>query len=169
MNDLLVRALERSEQSLHRSLRLRALASAPETFAETREEAGARGHAYWEEQTRAVTPPARQRLFIASTSIGAVGCVYALLDARSPTQGRLGGMWVDPTSRRRGVGVALSLAVIEWARAQQLGALALWAPERSVAARTLYRRVGFEETGSRSLYTRGDGRQLSLCELAFQL
>jgi GNAT superfamily N-acetyltransferase len=87
---------------------------APESFGETAVEVEARPTSYWEDLTRSVTEP-----------------------------GQVGGMWVDPAWRRRGVGRLLLQAVFDWARGRELTRLGLWAPARSPAAIALYSRAGF--------------------------
>jgi GNAT superfamily N-acetyltransferase len=78
-----------------------------------------------------------------------VGSAYGLLDRTRADAGRVGGMWVDPAWRRRGVGRALLEGVVAWAGERGLGRLGLWAPAHSPAAIALYTRAGFRETGER--------------------
>ena len=63
--------------------------------------------------------------------------------------GRVGGMWVDPAWRGRGVGQTLLRAVFDWARGRGLARLALWAPAHEPAAIALYTKAGFRHTGER--------------------
>ena len=146
---VLVRRLEVHEVELHRDLRLRALGDAPESFGEAVAEAGARAPAYWEDLTRSVTEPGRHVMFLACEGQDPVGSTYGLLDQDRIDAGRVGGMWVDPAWRRRGVGRLLLQAVFAWARDQGLNRLGLWAPARSPAAIALYSRAGFRATGVR--------------------
>jgi GNAT superfamily N-acetyltransferase len=78
---------------------------------------------------------------------GVVGSTYGLLDRDRPELGRVGGMWVDPAWRRRGVGRALLQEVFAWARVHELSRLILWAPSHRPAALALYGHAGFRETG----------------------
>jgi len=144
-----VRRLEAHEVELHRELRLRALGDAPGSFDETAVEAGARPLSYWEDLTRSVTEPGRHVMFLADEGPAPVGSTYGLLDRDRPGAGRVGGMWVAPASRRRGVGRLLLRAVFDWARERELTGLGLWAPARSPGAIALYSREGFRETGVR--------------------
>jgi GNAT superfamily N-acetyltransferase len=88
-------------------------------------------------------------MFIADEGRAPVGSAYGLLDRDRVEAGRVGGMWVDPAWRRRGVGRLLLQAVFDWARGRELTRLGLWAPARSPAAIALYSRAGFRETGIR--------------------
>ena len=74
---------------------------------------------------------------------------YGLRARDSGAGGRVGGMWVDPAWRRRGVGRALLDAVLGWARESGFARLGLWAPAHRPAALALYRGAGFQETGRR--------------------
>jgi GNAT superfamily N-acetyltransferase len=76
-----------------------------------------------------------------------LGSAYGLRDRARSEMGRVGGMWVEPARRRRGVGRALLEEVFRWAREHGLRRLGLWAPSHSLAALALYRQAGFRETG----------------------
>lgn len=142
-----VRALLSDEIDLHRDLRLMALRDAPDSFSETLADIGARAPSYWEDLTRSVTPPGPHVMFLACDGDSRCGMVYGLLDRERTDAGRIGGMWVAPAWRRRGVGRALLQAVSHWARERGLRRLGLWAPSHSPAAIALYRQAGFRETG----------------------
>ena len=75
------------------------------------------------------------------------GTTYGLLDNERNDTGRVGGMWVAPSQRRRGVGRALLAAVLAWARERRLKRVGLWAPMSEPAAVALYSRAGFKGTG----------------------
>jgi GNAT superfamily N-acetyltransferase len=144
-----LRKLEPHEIGLHRELRLRALQEAPDSFGETFADIAARPLSYWENLTRSVTESGRHVMFLACEGNDVVGSAYALLDQARNEAGRVGGMWVAPAWRRRGVGRALLQEVFSWAREHQLSRLALWAPAHNPAALALYGHAGFRETGKR--------------------
>ena len=144
-----IRRLEPQEIALHRDIRLRALRDAPDAFGEAAAQVEARPSSYWEELTRSVTEPARHVMFLACEGDAVCGSIYGLRDAESGTSGRVGGSWVEPSYRRRGIGDALLQAVISWARAERLERLRLWAPAASTAALAFYRHAGFRATGLR--------------------
>jgi GNAT superfamily N-acetyltransferase len=144
-----LRRLEAHEVSLHRELRLRALREAPDSFGETFADAVARPSSYWVDLTRSVTESERHVMFLACEGTGVVGSTYGLLDRAESAVGRVGGMWVDPAWRRRGLGCALLQRVFDWARERGLSRLGLWAPSHRPAALALYRQAGFRETGKR--------------------
>ena len=143
------RPLAWHEVDLHRALRLRALRDAPDAFGETLSHAEAQPASYWVELTRQVTGSAGQTMILACEDDATVGTVYGLLDRERADMGRVGGMWVDPAWRGRGLGHALLQAVFGWARGRELKRLGLWAPEHRPAAIALYTRAGFRHTGER--------------------
>ena len=93
-------------------------------------------------------------MFLASEGETAHGCVYGLLDREAKDIGHVGGMWVNPEQRRKGIGRLLLQAVVTWAQERRMKRLELWAPAHHLGAIALYRQAGFCETGShRSLPT----------------
>jgi len=137
-----LRRLEPHEVSLHRELRLRALQEAPDSFGETFADVAARPLPYWENLTRSVTESGRHVMFLAYEGSDVVGSTYGLLDSENEA-GRVGGMWVEPAWRRRGVGRALLHEVFSGAREHKLRRLGLWAPAHSPTALALYSQAGF--------------------------
>jgi GNAT superfamily N-acetyltransferase len=125
------------------------LRDARDSFGETFADAAAQPISYWEELTRSVTEPGRQVMFLACQGEDVLGSAYGLLDRERSDAGRVGGMWVEPAWRRRGVGHALLQEVFSWARECRLKYLGLWAPAQSPAAISLYSRAGFRDTGER--------------------
>lgn len=142
-----LRTLEPGEVSFHRELRIRVLNDSPDSFGETASEAEARPLSYWEDLTRSVTEPNRHVMFVAFECEVVLGMAYGLLDHENGDAGRVGGMWVAPSQRRRGVGHALLAAVLVWARERGLKRVGLWAPLSEPAAVALYSRAGFKATG----------------------
>ena len=128
---------------------VRALRDAPDSFGETFAESEAQPLAYWEDLTRSVSEPGRHVMFLACEGPAVHGSTYGLLDRDRSDAGRVGGMWVEPSWRRQGLGRALLQAVFTWARERKLTCMLLWAPAHSPAAIGLYGQVGFHETGGR--------------------
>lgn len=152
-----IRRLEPNEISLHRETRLRGLRESPDSFGETATEAQARPYSYWEDLTQSVTAPDCHIMFLACDGNTVCGLTYGLLDRDKNDTGRVGGMWVDPSRRRRGIGRALLQSVFSWARERRLKRLELWAPAANAGAIALYRSAGFIATGrQRPLRTGAD-------------
>lgn len=155
-----LRRLERHEVSLHRDLRLRALQEAPDSFGETFADVAARPSSYWEDLTHSVTEPGRHVMFLAYEGPDVLGSIYGLRERDQREVGRVGGMWVDPAWRRRGVGRALLQQVFNWASEHGLSRLRLWAPAHSPSALSLYGQAGFRETGKRQPLPTDPGLQI---------
>ena len=162
-----IRALDPNEIDLHRTVRLGALQDAPDSFGETFFEAAAKPMTYWEELTRSVTEPGQNVMFLACAEDDVLGCVYGLVSRTRTDQGRVGGMWVSPASRRRGIGRALLEAVVAWSRRRGFKGLGLWAPAHVPAALALYTKAGFHETGLRQKMPTNPN--LDIVEMTLQL
>ena len=159
-----LRKLGAGEAGLHRELRLAALRDAPRSFSQRYRDAAASPDSYWEKLTRAVTPPRTQTMVLACRGDGGIGMAYGLDDAERPEVGHVGGMWVAPSWRGKGVGRALLAEVVEWGNGQGRTLLELWAPAHEAGALGLYRGAGFEETGRRRPFP-ADGR-LEIVEMS---
>lgn len=60
-------------------------------------------------------------------------------------------LYLDIPLRGRGTGRALVEAVLEWCRTQSVSRLILWSDTRFESAHRLYDRMGFRQTGERTL------------------
>jgi GNAT superfamily N-acetyltransferase len=159
-----LRRLGRDEAELHRWLRLRALLDAPDAFGESYEDAAAKAMSYWEQLTKAVSEPERDAMFLAVEGETVFGSAYGLRDPERDHASRLGGLWVEPRYRRRGIGRMLVEAVIDWAAARGSYRVALWAPAHSPAALALYKSCGFRDTGRRRALAGEPQRELIAME-----
>ena len=164
---MIIRTLKPYEVIFHRELRIRVLNDSPESFGETASEAEAWPRSYWEELTKSVTETNRHVMFVAFEGDVIVGTTYGLLDSERKDAGRVGGMWVEASQRRRGVGRALLAAVLVWARARGLRRVGLWAPASEPAAVALYACAGFKDSGrQRPMPTNAD---LRISEMEIEL
>src|SRR5690606_350737 len=98
-----VRPCAPSEWELWRELRLRALADAPDAFAEQEAKARARPEVDWRAFVAPRPDAVRLLAWDGATAVGMVVVVAALPPARSHVYA----MWVAPAARRRGIGRAL--------------------------------------------------------------
>ena len=146
-----VRRLVPGEAALLETIRLRALADAPDAFAQTHAEISAKPDAYWEQMTYGLTRPDGHAMLLAEDDGVVVGMAFGVMPQVRPQDRadvpHLGGMWVAPATRGRGVGRALAEAVLDWARERGLGLIALWVTEGNAPAIALYERMGFARTG----------------------
>lgn len=155
-----VRPLGAGEGPLLRDLRIGALRESPHTFGEQLEDAMNRPEHEWIEQARALTDPAGPRVFIAEVDQWPAGLVLAVEDPFDAAICRIGGMWVEPTKRRRRAGICMLEAVRSWARDREKRRVRLWVHEDSPSARSLYEVFGFKYTGARKRFPREPDREL---------
>jgi ribosomal protein S18 acetylase RimI-like enzyme len=141
-----VRRLEPPEWVAFRDIRLRALADAPEAFGGTLAGESAQSDADWQ----AKADPKGGAIFVVD---GADGLVAMVMGGQAPTDfpgaAALFSMWVDPSIRRSGLGIALIDAVKAWAIEQGYSVLGLGVTTTNEPAIALYRRLGFADTGDR--------------------
>src|SRR5260221_9625707 len=130
-----------------RELRLASLRDSPSAFGGTPADALAQPETYWTEMERSVTEPGRHVMFLAEDGEQPMGLAFGIRKEAGTAD--VGGMWVDPRGRGRGVGRALGQAVIDWARDEGFANVVLWVTEGNAAAHTLYERLGFAATGER--------------------
>lgn len=165
-----VRPLEADEWELLRHLRLAALVDSPLAFASSLEREAAFDEKTW--RARIET----SRYFVATCGEHAVG-IACLIPAHEPdadaqgspvfvrTDLELVSMWVEPTSRRRGVGAALAAAARSHAEKEGATGVVLWVAEGNEAAASFYRSLGFTATSGRQRLPRSDDR----CETQLRL
>lgn len=155
-----VRPLGLGEGPLLRELRVGALRESPHTFGEQLEDALNRPEHEWVEQARALADPNGPRVFIAEVDEWPAGLVLAVEDPFDADICRVGGMWVEPTKRRRRAGICMLEAVRGWARQRDKRRLRLWVHADSPSARALYETFGFKYTGARKRFPREPDREL---------
>lgn len=97
-----------------RDIRLRALLDTPEAFGSTYAEEVEEDEKAWRAWATGWTGAADQALFAALENGFWVGIALGVRWQREP--GNLYAMWVEPSSRRLGVGRVLVKAVTRWAR-----------------------------------------------------
>jgi GNAT superfamily N-acetyltransferase len=96
---------------------------------------------------RSLTEPGRHVMFLAEDGARPLRLAFGI--RRPDGVAYLGGMWVHPDARGRGIGRALGQSVIDWARDERFPQLDLWVTDGNAAAQALYERLGFVTTGER--------------------
>lgn len=135
-----VRTLTADDWAALADVRLRALAADPQAFGSSLAAERDRDEATWRSRAER-----RAIAFRGAVGLGLVG--WTDIDASGEVE--IIAMWVDPGSRRAGVGavlVAHAVAVITQAR--PTAQIALGHVEGNAAARDLYLRCGFVHTGA---------------------
>lgn len=144
-----IHTLHPADWPVYRTLRLRALADAPEAFGSTFAEESQRTDDAWAARLAAPALGAHQQgwPFAAELDGAPVGLAWVKLDAQDAATASLYQVWVAPEARGRGVGAALLEAAIAWTRARRANALHLHVTAGDGAAARLYRRLGFVDAG----------------------
>ena len=142
-----IRRLRPEEWSVYRSIRLRALADAPDAFGSTlaREETFADN--VWQKRLDAGARSALQLPIVAEDAAEPVGLAWGRIEEAEPHVATLYQMWVAPHCRGQGVGSALVHAVITWAKNANAHALVLSVTAGNSAAYQLYAGLGFIASG----------------------
>jgi ribosomal protein S18 acetylase RimI-like enzyme len=141
-----------------RDMRLRALLDAPDAFGSTHAAEAESDEKEWRTWTTGWSGAADQALFAAEDE-GWVRIALGVRWEEEPEVVHLYATWVDPSSRRRGVGRALVEAVGVWARDLGIGRIVLRVTEGNAAAVALYEGCGFVDTEEREPLRDGSGRQ----------
>jgi GNAT superfamily N-acetyltransferase len=128
-----------------RSIRLRALADAPDAFARTLAEEVAFAEVVWRERLSNGSAT-----FVAVEANADIGMVTGAGRRGRPGAAGLFGMWVAPGNRRNGVAQELVQAVVDWARANGLVEVALHVADQNRSAIRFYEKAGFVPTGDTS-------------------
>ncbi len=127
-----------------RTIRLRALADAPDAFGTTFAEDEARPLGDW--RTRLANPDAAT--FVATVDGQDVGLVTSTKYLGHERAAGLFGMWVAPAHRGRGIASGLVDAVVAWARAGRYSRVLLDVADTNLPAIRLYASKGFEPNGA---------------------
>jgi ribosomal protein S18 acetylase RimI-like enzyme len=144
-----LRRLREGEERLLRDLRLRALEDAPAAFADSLEEGRAQPPERWSEWTRTAAAGETRVTVVALRYGRGLGMVVGRLLLDPPGAAWLEALWVDPGMRRAGLGSGLIEAVADWSRERAATRLDLSVTAGNEAAKALYARAGFTETGRR--------------------
>ena len=156
-----VRRLGSDEWERFRSVRLRALADAPDAFGATFEEEMALTEADWR---RRLESPDRA-VFVVESARNPDDLMGLAMGGPAPDFPKLGalyGMWVAPEARGQGHGEALVDAVKEWAIEAGYPALGLGVTTTNAPAIALYERIGFRDSGDRYPLREGTGLTIQI-------
>ena len=152
-----VRRVRPDEADLLRRVRLAALADSPEAFSSTYELEAAFGDDVWSDRALAGSAGDDRAMFVAVTEGDGSGSEpVGLAGGYRPNPAEpvveLISMWTSPQVRRAGVGRRLVEAVVGWALAGGATSVGLWVVRGNRAAESLYRSMGFAETGEHAPY-----------------
>jgi GNAT superfamily N-acetyltransferase len=139
--DVEIRPVASGEARALRELRLRALADAPEAFAQTLETEASHPDSYWLELAAA------GGVFVAIRGVRWVGMAAGRWSDQEKGVAQLWGLWVDPSARGAGLGAQLVAEVDRWAAAHGARVLRLGIIVGGCDVEGFYARLGFARTG----------------------
>ncbi|MBO0728993.1 MAG: GNAT family N-acetyltransferase [Acidimicrobiaceae bacterium] len=142
-----VRRIRPDEGDALRTVRLAALADAPDAFSSTYTGESALTAQTWADRARAGSAGPQRATFFAVADDDVVGLVGGYRPDAASSRIELVSMWTHPVARRTGVGRLLVKAVLDWARACGGEAVDLWVIRGNLGAERLYRAMGFIPTG----------------------
>ncbi|MBV8367918.1 MAG: GNAT family N-acetyltransferase [Candidatus Eremiobacteraeota bacterium] len=140
-----VREIGADDWRLFRRLRLDALAKAPYAFGATLADWSGERDAEARWRARLSTVPFNVVAYLDHRPAG----IASGLPGEEDGTTELISMWVAPFARGRGVADALVGAVVRWSRERRATKLFLNVVEDNARARSVYRRLGFVDTGAR--------------------
>ncbi len=152
-----VRRFEAGEWPLYRQLRLRALQDAPEAFCSSYAVEAARPDEQWAQRLADAAVTDKDLPLLALLDAQPCGQLWCKLDAADPGLAHLFQMWVAPEARGSGVGRALLLAALDWARRAGAGRVELGVTLSDSPAARLYARHGFANLGLPQPLREGSG------------
>jgi GNAT superfamily N-acetyltransferase len=146
----MIRRIHAEEGHRLKALRLRALADAPMAYGSTLASEQRYSDELWHDRAVGASSGCDRATFIAERDAQWIGLATGLAqpDNAESSGPLLVGMFVDSTSRRLGVGVALVEAVSSWIRGCGGVRLTLWVTSGNDPAIALYHRCGFRPTGT---------------------
>jgi dihydropteroate synthase len=145
---VVIREVRPDEWREWREIRLRSLADSPDAFGATFADSSTKDEPFW--RSFIEYRPNALRL-VAERDGAAVGMVVALIGHEDADHRRanLYAMWVAPEARGSGVGKQLVDTALRWCRSRAALDVRLDVSDTGDAARRLYKRCGFRDTGDR--------------------
>ena len=145
-----VRRVRPDEWEALRAIRVRALEESPDAFGSTALEALQRDDGQWRAWAEAGASSATTALFVAGDNGKIVGLCGTFVHEDDPRTAQIVAMWVEPECRGRRLGEQLLDAATSWSEGRGARQLVLDVTEANEAARRLYGRAGFRETGAKA-------------------
>jgi ribosomal protein S18 acetylase RimI-like enzyme len=144
-----IRRLGRNDGALLREVRLRALRDAPYAYSSWFAREAEFADEVWDDRVAQSDAGLAAAVFVAVEAERSVGMAGGYVHQDEPRTVTLWGSWVDPAARRGGIGRGLVEAVAAWARERGADQMTLRVTDTkaTLPAVSLYRRLGFVETG----------------------
>lgn len=142
-----VRRVRADDAEALRALRLTALSSDPDAFGSTYERETAKPAEKWVVRAESASDGPDEFIAVADADGRLVGMAGGYRPDEAPEDRIFWGLWVAPETRGHGLGARLVRAVATWAEQANAERLTLWVVTTNTPAVSLYRGLGFVETG----------------------
>lgn len=143
-----VRRIRADEWRELRRLRLEALQDTPRAFGSTYQREAAFHDAEWQGWAADAAAGVVEVMVVAVADGQWVAMARGSVSRDDPSDGYVTAVYVTPAWRGRGLGRAVSAAVIAWARERHFARLLLHVADWNDAARRTYESLGFVATGA---------------------
>jgi ribosomal protein S18 acetylase RimI-like enzyme len=161
--EVVVRRLLADDVERFRQVRLAALKDSPDAFGETLQDASSTD---WQVRTTNGAMLPDRAVFIVLAGALPVGMIFVKC-AAPPEPAFLGGMWVRPEFRRRGLGRSLVRKALDFLHSSGQAEVSLWVTRGRDSVVAFYRSLGFRDTGTMSSLR--PGSDLIIDELRLRL
>ena len=141
-DDIVIRRIRASDGLLLRDLRIRSLTESPAAFGQSLDGAALRQVLEWHRSALQSSRGEGRTWLLAERGLVPLGLVQGR--RRPPATLLVFSMWVEPGSRRMGVGERLISGLESWARGWHATETVLWVLLGNHAALRFYRRLGFD-------------------------
>ncbi len=146
-NVVRIRSAHRNEWRVWKDIRLEALQDAPESFGERYQDAMEKDDARWQRDFQKVMESEKQEIFFAAADNLVVGLLFVFVRDQDTKIGGIGGLWIAPEYRKKGIGKQIVEKAMEWMRGKNLQAVTFWNNKSGEASSKFYEKLGFTYTG----------------------
>lgn len=150
-----LRRIKTGEGHLFREIRLAALKESPQWYGSTFESALERSDESWCQQADGTAEGPDRAKFLMFHHRDPVGLIAFYRHTDLPDVGEIFQLWIAPSFRGTGAAVELTEAALEWARQNRFSHAIAGVLHGNHRSRGLFRKLGFEISGERSLVREG--------------
>jgi len=147
MTDIEIKVFFERDWETYKFLRLTSLKDSPDSFGSTFEREAEFSEDEWKARINTTEGPIHALPLFVELKGKPVGLVWGLVHTLELNSGHIYQMWVSPDHRGLGIGRALLIRIISWAKELQLSSLLLAVTTSNTAAVTLYESFGFIPSG----------------------
>lgn len=144
---IVIRTAKPDEWEALKQVRLQALQDAPASFGERYEDAVQKDDEEWKQYFTKVIYSEHQDILFAVDGSRVIGMMLLFTRDLDQKIGGIGGLWVAPEYRQKGLGRRLVETGLEWMRTKKLLAVTFWNNKSGEASSKFYERLGFTYTG----------------------